>query len=165
MTVILRNLQNIVRVDVTQLRQQVGVLRRILDVEKYDIAVLCVDNDNISDLNSQYRGEKGPTDVLAFPFHEVSRPGQIPAVADPEEMLLGDIVLGVPYIYNNCGRDGDEFEQILPVMVNHGLCHVMGYDHGTREQWKQMYDKEMEVLTKFNKITGYNCRPLLKIGH
>lgn len=48
---------------------------------------------------------------------QISHPGQIPEVSDREEMSIGDIILGVPYIYTNCGQNDDELEQILPVLV------------------------------------------------
>lgn len=50
-------------------------------------------------------------------------------------------------------------------MVTHGMCHLIGYDHEEKNQWQQMYQKELGILQKFNDQTGYQCRPLLGVGH
>ncbi|VDH97778.1 Hypothetical predicted protein [Mytilus galloprovincialis] len=71
---------------------------------------------------------------------------------------------------NKTYRDVDESTDVLAfpfieVMVTHGICHLIGYDHEDEVQWQQMYQKELNILQKFNDQTGYNCKPLLGVGH
>ena len=71
MTLLLRNLQKSVDFNFQKLRTDVQTLRRILRIERYDVAVICMDDNQVKELNRLYRGHNCPTDVLAFPAHEV----------------------------------------------------------------------------------------------
>ncbi|XP_015761438.1 PREDICTED: putative ribonuclease [Acropora digitifera] len=89
------------------------------------------------------------------------RPGVPPKLPlKPYEHTLGDIVLGTPQIKEDCESDGVELDSYLPVIITHGLCHLMGYTHDTQENLDMMRSKEVEVLTEFNKRTGYNTVPI-----
>ncbi|PIK49416.1 putative ribonuclease [Apostichopus japonicus] len=159
MTLLLRNLQKAVSVNVPKLKQDVQSLRRIMHVQRFDVAVLCVDDNKIQELNKMYRGVDKVTDVLSFPANEIQVPGRLP---DPWSDLadLGDIFLGMPYIYNQCVKDGTTIEAVLPAIITHGFCHLMGFDHENKEQWLEMRAKEVSILEKFNKITGNGSTPL-----
>lgn len=71
MGVVLRNLQKVVPLRRARLRKDVDTLRHILGIQKFDLAVICVDNDRIQQINNKYRKKNVPTDVLSFPFYEV----------------------------------------------------------------------------------------------
>ncbi|XP_033762956.1 endoribonuclease YbeY-like isoform X2 [Pecten maximus] len=93
-------------------------------------------------------------------------PGQaLPEIPEPDRRLLGDLMLGIPYIHKHSQLHEEQLEETLSVMVLHGMCHLIGYDHETEDQWKQMYHKELRILEQFNQKTGYSCKPLLGIGH
>ena len=71
MTLLLRNVQNIIKFNVKQLEKDVNIIRSIANVETYDLGILCASNEYIQDLNSTYRHKNKPTDILSFPFHDV----------------------------------------------------------------------------------------------
>jgi hypothetical protein len=52
-------------------------------------------------------------------------PGQLPVVKDDEERILGDIILGVPYIYNSCLQNSEHLDEILPVRMSNFLTPVI----------------------------------------
>ncbi|XP_033099307.1 endoribonuclease YbeY-like, partial [Anneissia japonica] len=85
-------------------------------------------------------------------------PGQLPSIESFSD--LGDIFLGMPYVYSQCCKEGSDIQKVLPVLVTHGLCHLLGYDHLTHQQWKQMFQKESEILMKFNEIMDSRLQPL-----
>src|SRR3982751_3708791 len=75
--------------------QRLSALSRfVMDrMRGHPLAELCikaVDEDTIAQLNAQWMGKDGPTDVLAFPMDEL-RPGLV--TEEPEEGVLGDLVL------------------------------------------------------------------------
>ena len=76
------------------------------------VAVSFVGADGIAELNVEYRGKEGPTDVLSFPVD-----GDSAQVAGPRE--IGDIV-----ICPACTTDLEE-------AVVHGALHLAGMDHET----------------------------------
>ena len=71
MTLLLRNVQNIIKFNLKQLERDVNIIRKIANVETYDLGILCASNEYIQDLNSTYRNKSKPTDILSFPFHDV----------------------------------------------------------------------------------------------
>ena len=163
MTLLFENLQKGIHVNTKLLKLHIHVIRRLFGLESYDLSVTCLTNHEIAKLNAQYRGKKEPTDVLAFPFYENIKPGVLPSSTDVLD--LGDIYLGIPYIYNQCSCNNQKIQEVLPVMVTHGICHLIGYDHENEEQYKEMFVKESIILKEFNKRTGYNCVPLQGVGH
>ncbi|CAG5120916.1 unnamed protein product [Candidula unifasciata] len=166
MTLVIRNMQRTVKLNIRQLRVDVGLLLKLCDLQSHDLGLLLVSDYKIRRLNSEYRQVNEVTDVLAFPCHEISpeNAGHLPDVED-EDKMLGDIVLGISYIHQQSKKHSEHFESVLLTMVTHGICHLVGYDHDTRQQWEQMYKRELDILEKFNKQTGYKCSPLLGVGH
>ena len=77
------------------------------------VAVEFVDAERIFELNEQWRGKSGPTDVLSFPMDEEG------AVLGMRE--LGDVVICPEYT-------ADLLEAVV-----HGVLHLTGMDHETDE--------------------------------
>ncbi len=71
MTLLLRNIQSIVKFNVKQFKSDVQLLRRVASVDSYDLGILCASNEYIQELNMTYRNKDKPTDILSFPFHDV----------------------------------------------------------------------------------------------
>jgi probable rRNA maturation factor len=78
-------------------------------VEDGHIAVEFVDADRIAELNLEYRGKAGPTDVLSFPIDGDG------AAIGPRE--LGDVVI--------CSEHAADVREA----VVHGVLHLVGMDH------------------------------------
>nr|XP_014335792.1 PREDICTED: putative ribonuclease isoform X3 [Bos mutus]XP_019819280.1 PREDICTED: putative ribonuclease [Bos indicus] len=72
MSLALRNLQRAVPLRRALLRQRLQAVRGALGVRAFDLGVVCVDNRKIQQMNRIYREQDTPTDVLSFPFHEVT---------------------------------------------------------------------------------------------
>nr|KAF6384181.1 ybeY metalloendoribonuclease [Pipistrellus kuhlii] len=72
MSLVLRNLQRAIPLRRVPLRQRMEIVRSILGVQKFDLGIICVDNKSIQHINRIYRQKNIPTDVLSFPFHEVT---------------------------------------------------------------------------------------------
>ncbi|XP_064182850.1 endoribonuclease YbeY-like [Anguilla rostrata] len=162
MSLVLRNLQKAVPLRRARLRRDVETLRQIFGIQKFDLGLICVDNRRIQRINGIYRGKNMPTDVLSFPFYEDMEAGKLPNHLHGEEFNLGDIFLGVEYIMDQCRDESRDFHSALPVMVAHGICHLLGYRHETEEEWTQMFQKEKYILTEFSRLTGNQLEPLTK---
>ncbi|KAF1470873.1 Endoribonuclease YbeY, partial [Pygoscelis antarcticus] len=159
MSVALRNAQRAVLVRRAPLRRAVCVLRAALGASRFDVGLVCAGNGLMRRLNGTYRQRPEPTDVLSFPFHQVAA-GELPRPRCRDEYNLGDIFLGVEYIHHQCRASGEDFDSVLAVTAAHGLCHLLGYQHNTKPEWQQMYQKEVEILEELNRLTGASLRPL-----
>ncbi|KAL2805508.1 endoribonuclease YbeY isoform 4, partial [Daubentonia madagascariensis] len=62
--------------------------------------------------------------------------GEFPQPDFPDDYNLGDIFLGVEYIFQQCKEDED-YNDILTVTATHGLCHLLGFTHGTEAEWQK----------------------------
>ncbi|CAB3985882.1 ribonuclease isoform X3 [Paramuricea clavata] len=111
-------------------------------------------------MNKVYRNVEGSTDVLSFPNHQDIIPGQLQIESLGFDNSLGDIFLCPSVIKQQCVEDETDFQNSLPVYVTHGICHLLGYTHNTKEDWKLMFSKEKEILSAFTQRTGINCIPL-----
>ena len=71
MAIWLRNVQRKVIFRESLLKLHCTFLLSLLKAEKYDVSVVCMGAKEIQALNKRYRNINHPTDVLAFPYHEV----------------------------------------------------------------------------------------------
>ncbi|KAM9089393.1 endoribonuclease YbeY isoform 1-T1 [Megaptera novaeangliae] len=175
MSLVLRNLQRAVPLRRARLREKVQAVRRALGVQRFDLGVVCVDNRKIQQINRIYRDKNTPTDVLSFPFHENLKAGEIPQPDFPDDYNLGDIFLGVEYIFQHC-QENEDYYDILTVTATHGLCHLLGFTHSTEAEWRKtgslnsieekhiflnkMYQKEKQALEELSGHTGTRLQPL-----
>uniref|UniRef100_A0A8C0ZMT1 Uncharacterized protein n=1 Tax=Castor canadensis TaxID=51338 RepID=A0A8C0ZMT1_CASCN len=102
MSLVIRNLQ----------RAIMEIVRSILGVQRFDLGIVYVDNKNIQHINRIYRKKNTPTDVLSFPFHENLKAGELPQPDFREDYNLGDIFLGVEYIFQQCKEDEDYYDML-----------------------------------------------------
>lgn len=159
MSLVLRNLQRAVPLRRAPLRRAVELVRGVLGVQKFDLAVICVDNKNIQHINKTYREKNVPTDVLSFPYHENLKAGEMPQPHFPDDYNLGDIFLGVEYIFQQC-KENEDYYDLLTVTATHGLCHLLGFTHGTEAEWQKMYQREKQVLEELGQLMGTRLQPL-----
>ncbi|KAK3758104.1 hypothetical protein RRG08_006679 [Elysia crispata] len=159
-------MQRVVRVNKAQLNNYANMIVSCAGYQDYDVGLIMVQDKEIQLMNQQYRGKDEVTDVLAFPYHEIlpENAGLLPEV-HPEERILGDVVLGMPYIASDCFKRAEDVQTTLLSIFTHGLCHLVGFNHESQDEWMQMYKKELNILEKFNKLTGCQCKPLLGLGH
>ena len=109
----------------------------VLQLEQFphnaEISVVFIDNDQIQELNREYRGKDMPTDVLSFPQNEME-PGSFNAEEcerdyDCGAALLGDMVLSLERCYAQGQEYGHGFERELCYLTVHSVLHLLGYDH------------------------------------
>jgi probable rRNA maturation factor len=109
-----------------------------------ELSVLAVDVDYMATLHERWMGEKGPTDVLAFPMDELdtSRPDD----PDPGPALLGDIVLCPAVAVRQARAAGHSMDDELLLLACHGVLHLLGYDHMEPEEEKEMFSLQSRLL-------------------
>ncbi len=111
----------------------------------YEVSLSLVGNQEIQELNKQYRGKDYATDVLSFPLVEDDFP-------QGEEKLLGDIVISVERALEQAEEYGHSFQREMAFLVVHSMFHLMGYDHQDESSQAQMRSKEEAVLKLIGQI-------------
>ncbi|WCN38780.1 rRNA maturation RNase YbeY [Aneurinibacillus uraniidurans] len=129
------------------------VLEAAAELEEVDgeVTVTFVDNESIHELNRDYRGIDRPTDVLSFAMNEEGE-DEMEIILD-EEMdelpnMLGDIVISIPKAREQAEEYGHSFEREMGFLVAHGFLHLLGYDHETEEDEKEMFARQDEILNR-----------------
>jgi probable rRNA maturation factor len=127
-----------------------GLARFVMDrMRVHPQAELCikaVDADTIAQLNEQWMGKQGPTDVLAFPMDEL-RPGLVDE--DPEEGVLGDLMLAPSIAEQQGEATGHGLMAELELLTTHGILHLLGYDHAEPEEHRKMFTLQADLLREF----------------
>ncbi|XP_023571871.1 endoribonuclease YbeY isoform X3 [Octodon degus] len=85
--------------------------------------------------------------------------GEIPQPGFPDDYNLGDIFLGVEYIFQQC-KEKEDYYDVLTVTATHGLCHLLGFTHNSETEWQKMYLQEKQVLEELSRRTGAQLQPL-----
>ncbi len=91
-----------------------------------EISVTFVDNEQIREMNRQYRDKDAETDVLSFPMGDN---GEYDVNHATGAKILGDIVLSVPKAMEQAKLYGHSLEREIGYLTAHSMLHLLGYDH------------------------------------
>lgn len=112
--------------------------------ELAEVSLTLVDDEQIHEINREYRDVDRPTDVISFALEE----GEEPAViGGPAEMLLGEIVISMETATRQAAEYGHTLAREVAFLALHGMLHLLRYDHMTPTDEKRMFDKQREILT------------------
>ena len=118
---------------------------------KADLCLRLVDEPAMETLHVQWMDLPGPTDVMSFPMDEL-RPGR--EGSDPQEGVLGDIVLCPSVAERQAHEAGHATEEELLLLTTHGILHLLGYDHAEAEEEKEMFELQRQLLLTFLATRG-----------
>ncbi|MDY7035252.1 MAG: rRNA maturation RNase YbeY [Thermodesulfobacteriota bacterium] len=115
-----------------------------------ELSVLLTSDSHIAELNMQYLGREGPTNVLAFPMSYLSecssQAGGSPR--DIKSKMMGDIVISVDRASWESKNLGEPLEETIYRLLIHGLLHLLNYDHERSPQDAIRMEKEERRLQK-----------------
>ncbi|MDD2956582.1 MAG: rRNA maturation RNase YbeY [Oscillospiraceae bacterium] len=148
--VLITNMQKIIKIPTgTRL-----LIRRcchaVLTMENFEapaeVSVSFLDNEQIRQLNAEYRNKDSATDVLSFPLGEK---GEYDINGDTGAYMLGDIAISVERATEQAEQYGHTFQREIGFLTVHSMLHLLGYDHeaGGLEAVK-MREKEEFALQK-----------------
>ena len=119
--------------------------RRLLDavserlgVRGYTVTIVWTHDQKIKELKHRYLGVDEPTDVLAFPFHEIWPDGT---------HYLGDIVISLDTASRQAREKEHDLAVEVAILLIHGFLHLLGYDHETDQG--EMTALEVELRREF----------------
>lgn len=119
-----------------------------IDVLKTEMSVSFVDIEEIHKINKEYRGIDRPTDVISFALNDEVE-GEISIIGGDETNYIGDIIICVDIAKEQSQAYNHSFERELGFLAVHGFLHLLGYDHQTEEEEKEMFSKQEIILEKF----------------
>lgn len=121
-----------------------------------EVNLLLTMNEEIREMNYDFRKIDRATDVLSFPMVEYEQPGEFNFLEDkfdyfhPEtgELMLGDIVISKEKVVSQAEEYGHSVEREYAFLIAHSMLHLFGYDHMEEEERVVMEQKQAEILEK-----------------
>lgn len=118
---------------------------QIPSAPSYEIGLRLTDDSQIQELNSQYRQQNKPTDVLAFAALEVDFP-QSEEMLTSVPLYLGDIIVSVDTAQRQAQQQEHSLSTELAWLAAHGLLHLLGWDHPDEESLERMLEQQVRLL-------------------
>lgn len=118
------------------------VLAEGIDLERVEISVTFVGEEEIHDLNMHFRQVDHVTDVLSFPQYE-----DLNDLPEEGIICLGDVVICSEQALIQADELGHSAEREIIYLFVHSLFHLMGYDHLRDEDKAEMREQEEKIMT------------------
>lgn len=106
-----------------------------------EMTLRVVGENEMIDLNEQFRGKEGATNVLSFPFETPAHLGE-----ELSATLIGDIVICHPIVVAEAKQQNKLLAAHYAHMVTHGVLHLCGYDHQHEADANIMESLECNIL-------------------
>lgn len=144
--ILIKNSQRKIKIDTGSIKADMQKILNLINYPDYEISILLTTNKTIQKYNRDFRHKDKPTDILSFPFHTELKPGQqiLPDMEDDKN--LGDLIISLEYVQKDAANYNQTFEERLKVLLVHGICHLLGHDHETDEDYKLMQKQEKFLL-------------------
>lgn len=128
---------------------------KILQAEGFpgdtELAVILVGAQQMAGYNERFMDRKGPTDVLAFPLEDLEAGAAPRRLRDEPPVTLGDVFLCPTEIEARAQAEGFEFDDLLLLLLAHGILHLLGYDHDDEVRADVMERREDELLAEIGR--------------
>ena len=122
------------------MRQMMEKVLKDLGCNNRELSILITGDEQIHELNRDYRGKDKPTNVLSFPMDS--------GVDGIETDMLGDIVISVDTAEREASEMGITYHERIYELLVHGLLHLLGYDHEISDkEEKRMQKEEKRILS------------------
>jgi probable rRNA maturation factor len=115
------------------------ILKSIGNEEGVELEIIFLDDASIIELNSRYKKEDSPTDVLSF---------MIDRAEFGEESSLGEIFISLDAARRNSIEFGAAFEEEIVLYIIHGILHLFGYDDTTAAKKRRMSARQSGILKR-----------------
>lgn len=119
-----------------------------------EVNLLLTMNDEIQEMNRNFREIDRPTDVLSFPMVDYEESGNFDFLEevmeafhpDSGELMLGDIVISKEKVITQAEEYGHSIEREYAFLIAHSMLHLFGYDHMEDDERIIMEQKQKEIL-------------------
>lgn len=131
------------------------VIIRTLKKEKVknaNFSIVFVSEERIKEINKNYRNIDKVTDVISFAFEDNGN------IVYNNVRFLGEIYICIPKMIAQAKEYGHTETRELAFLTVHGLLHLLGYDHMSKEDEEIMFGLQEKILnederTKRNRIS------------
>ncbi len=131
------------KIDTNKLKEFISFVVNKENLDKAIFNIIFVDNEEIRNINKTYRNIDDYTDVISF------------ALEDNKDdyncayRVLGDIYISIDKAIIQADTYNHSLEREICFLAIHGLLHLLGYDHMTKEDEEIMFKLQEDYLNLF----------------
>ena len=118
-----------------------------------EISLRLAGDEEVRQLNAQWRGKDRATNVLSFPMAEGSELAG--ASGDGPELMLGDIIMAHGVCAAEAAAKAVPINAHAAHLMVHGTLHLLGYDHVDEAQATDMEAREVRALARIGIADPY----------
>ncbi len=130
-------------IEIKKLNKYMQFVTKKLSLEKAMFNIIFVSNEEIHKINREYRKVDRVTDVISFALEDNKD------IVYKDFRLLGDIYIAIDVAYDQAEEYNHSREREVCFLATHGLLHLLGYDHMTEKDEKEMFSLQEELLNAF----------------
>lgn len=124
------------------IKKVVKRVKKTLKIKNYhEVNFMLVDLQTIHEYNFKYRKIDRPTDVISFAYIDSEENHLLPKE-------LGDILICIDKVKEQATEYGHSELREFAFLVTHGMLHILGYDHQTPDEEKEMFGLQNQILEK-----------------
>lgn len=133
------NFENNYEQDFTAIIEQ--ALKTLGIEDDVEVSCVLVDDERIHEINREYRHIDRSTDVISFAMEDNDQ-----FYVEGMPRTLGDILISVDHAKKQAEEYGHSLRREMCFLFTHGILHLLGYDHMTDEQEKEMFGLQDQIL-------------------
>lgn len=133
------NFENNYEQDFTAIIEQ--ALKTLGIEDDVEVSCVLVDDERIHEINREYRHIDRSTDVISFAMEDNDQ-----FYVEGMPRTLGDIFISVDHAKKQAEEYGHSLRMEMCFLFTHGILHLLGYDHMTDEQEKEMFGLQDQIL-------------------
>ncbi|AUC59800.1 rRNA maturation factor YbeY [Cyanobacterium sp. HL-69] len=110
--------------------------------KNYEVSLVLTNDEDIKELNSQFRQKDQATDVLAFASldDEFSPPDMVNTIP------LGDVIISIETAQKQAKEQNHSLKNELAWLASHGFLHLLGWDHPNNDSLREMLAEQQKLL-------------------
>ena len=148
----LKNTQRTHKINKARILKTVLHILDQLDYADFDISIWLTNSATIRRYNRDFRKKDKATDILSFPYHENLKPPKRIKPSCEEDKNIGDIIIAIDFVDELLPLYKVTLKQRLPILLVHGICHLVGYTHYDEDNDEKMSTLERKIAKKLNLI-------------
>ena len=129
--------------EIDKLEEYMKFVVKKLDVENAIFNIIFISNEEIHNINKEYRNIDRVTDVISFALEDNKD------IVYDDFRLLGDIYIAIDVADDQAVEYNHSREREVCFLATHGLLHLLGYDHMIEEDEKEMFGLQEELLNAY----------------
>lgn len=129
--------------EINKLTEYLNFVVEKKELDKAIFNIIFVSNEKIHEINKEFRNTDRVTDVISFALEDNND-----FVYD-DFRLLGDIYIAIDVAYDQAIEYNHSREREVCFLATHGLLHLLGYDHMTYDEEKEMFGIQEELLNEY----------------